>query len=218
MVAKTVGGKLSELGHSVKLGTRDVQATLAKTEPDPMGGPTMRAWLDAHASASLVTFAEAAAHGALVINASSGKATLDVLALAGEDALASKVLLDISNPLDFSNGFPPSLSVSNTDSLGEQIQRAFPRSKVVKSLNTVGAPVMVDPAQLANADHTMFVAGNDAEAKGEVKRLLVEGFGWKDVIDLGDITMARGTEMWLPLWVRLWGTLQTPNFNLKVVR
>jgi 8-hydroxy-5-deazaflavin:NADPH oxidoreductase len=218
VVAKTVGGKLAELGHSVKLGTRDVQATLAKTEPDPMGGPPMRVWLDANPKASLVTFSDAARHGELIVNASSGLASLQILALAGEEALAGKVLLDISNPLDFSKGFPPSLSVSNTDSLGEQIQRAFPKTKVVKSLNTVSAALMVNPAQLASADHTMFVAGNDTEAKGEVKRLLVEGFGWKDVIDLGDITMARGTEMWLPLWVRLWGALKTPIFNLKLVR
>src|SRR5690606_24440419 len=103
---------------------------------------------------------------------------------AGEESLSSKVLVDITNPLDFSKGMPPSLSVSNTDSLGEQIQRAFPKTRVVKTLNTVNAHLMVDPGQLADGDHTMFVAGNDAAAKAEVTRLLKEGFGWKDVIDL----------------------------------
>jgi predicted dinucleotide-binding enzyme len=108
--------------------------------------------------------------------------------------------------------------VCNTDSLGEQVQRELPQSKIVKTLNTVNAYLMVDPGQLANGEHTMFVSGNDAEAKAQVTRHLEEWFGWKDVIDLGDITTARGTEMYLPMWVRLYGALKNPMFSIRVVR
>jgi len=218
IVAKTLAGKLDSLGHSVKLGTRDPEATLARNEPDMAGGPPLRLWLESHPKVSLVTFADAAAHGQVVLHALSGQAALAGLQLAGAAQLSDKILIDISNPLDFSKGMPPTLSVSNTDSLGEQIQREFPDVKVVKTLNTVTASLMVEPGSLAQADHSLFVAGNDADAKSEVTRLLEEWFGWKDIIDLGDISMARGTEMWLPLWVRLYAALGTPAFNLKVVR
>ena len=127
-----------------------------------------------------------------------------------------KVLVDISNPLDFSKGMPPSLSVVNTDSLGEQIQRRFPEARVVKTLHTINAYLMVDPAQLAGGDHTVFVSGDDPGAKGAVTDLL-RSFGWTDIIDLGDITTARGTEMLLPMWLRLFGALQKPVFNFKIV-
>ena len=133
-------------------------------------------------------------------------------------AIAGKVLVDISNPLDFSKGFPPSLTVANTDSLGEQIQRAFPRVRVVKTLNTTTAALMVNPAAVGGGDHTMFVAGNDAAAKNEVKRFLGEWFGWRDVIDLGDLTNARGSELLLPIWTRLYAALGSPMFNFKIVR
>jgi 8-hydroxy-5-deazaflavin:NADPH oxidoreductase len=216
-VAKTIAGKLDSLGHTVKLGTRDATATLARNEPDMTGGPPLRTWLEGHPKASLGTFAEAAAHGELVISALSGQGAIDGVRAAAPQ-LAGKILIDISNPLDFSKGFPPSLSVSNTDSLGEQVQRALPDTKVVKTLNTVTAFLMVDPQQLAGGDHTMIMCGNDAGAKTEVTRILKEWFGWKDVIDLGDITNARGTEMYLPLWVRLYGSLKNPMFNVKVVR
>ena len=112
---------------------------------------------------------------------------------------------------------PPTLSVSNTDSLGEQIQRRFPEAKVVKTLHTMNAYLMVDPAQIAISDHTVFVSGDEAEAKATVTELLTS-FGWTDVIDLGDITTARGTEMLLPIWVRLFGVLQKPIFNFQIVR
>jgi predicted dinucleotide-binding enzyme len=126
------------------------------------------------------------------------------------------VLVDIANPLDFSQGMPPSLFVSDTDSLGERIQRRFPQARVVKALNTVNAYVMVDPKRVAGGDHTTFVSGNDADAKKEVLGLL-EAFGWSDVVDLGDITTARGTEMYLTLWLRIMGATQNPMFNIKVV-
>ena len=217
MVAKTVAGKLDSLGHSVKLGTRDVKTTLSRSEPDMAGGPPLRTWLERHPRVSLTTHAEAAAHGDIVINALAGQGALAVLQSVG-DALAGRILIDISNPLDFSRGMPPSLFVSNTDSLGEQIQRALPATKVVKTLNTVNTFLMVDPRQLADGDHSMVMCGNDPVAKAEVARILKEWFGWRDVIDLGDITNARGTEAWLPLWVRLYGALGTPMFNMKLVR
>lgn len=217
MVAKTVAGKLDALGHSVKLGTRDVKATLSRSEPDMASGPPLRTWLEQHPRVSLATHGEAAAHGAIVINALAGQGALEGVTSA-RGALANKILIDISNPLDFSKGMPPSLFVSNTDSLGEQIQRALPETKVVKTLNTVNAFLMVDPQQLAGGDHSMVMCGNDAAAKSEVSRILKEWFGWKDVVDLGDITNARGSEAWLPLWVRLYGALGTPMFGMKIVR
>jgi predicted dinucleotide-binding enzyme len=164
------------------------------------------------------TFAEAAAHGEILFNVTSGAGSLEALQLAGAANLDGKILIDIANPLDFSQGMPPSLLVSNTDSLGEQIQRAFPKVKVVKTLNTLNAQLMVTSRQLADGDHTAFVSGDDAGAKAQVVDILKNWFGWRDVIDLGDITTARGAEMLLPLWVRLWGVLQTPLFNIKVVK
>lgn len=217
IVAKTIAGKLDALGHRVTLGTRDVQATLARGEPDMAGGPPLRTWLEAHPNVRLATHAEAAAHGALVINALSGQGALDGLRSV-EAQLADKILVDISNPLDFSNGMPPSLSVVNTDSLGEQIQRALPGTRVVKTLNTVNAFLMVDPRQVAGGDHSMVICGNDSAAKTEVTKILTEWFGWKDVVDLGDITNARGSEMYVALWVRLYGALGTPMFGMKIVR
>jgi predicted dinucleotide-binding enzyme len=218
MVAKTIAGKLDSLGHAVKLGTRDVKDTLARNEPDMAGGPPLRVWLETHKRTTLATHTDAAAHGEIVFSALSGDGALAGLRMAGAQNLAGKILVDISNPLDFSKGFPPSLAVVNTDSLGEQVQRQFPDAKVVKTLNIVTAPVMVDPRSVKDGDHTMIVCGNDAAAKTEVTRILTEWFGWKDVIDLGDITNARGMEMWLPLWVRLYGALKTPMFGIKIVR
>lgn len=218
MVGQAISGKLVELGHDVMVGTRDVARTLARTEPHPYGFPPFSVWHQQHSKVKLGTFAEAAAHGEMIANATNGTASLAALKLAGEAHLNGKVLIDIANPLDFSQGNPPSLSVSNTDSLGEQIQRAFPNLKVVKTLNTVTASLMVDPGQLAGGDHTIFVSGNDASAKAQVTDMLKNWFGWKDVIDLGDITTARGTEMYLPIWLRLWGALGTGMFNVKIVK
>jgi predicted dinucleotide-binding enzyme len=153
----------------------------------------------------------------MVVNATSGVVSLEALEMAGEENLNGKILIDISNPLDFSQGMPPTFSVSNTDSLGEQIQRRFPEAKVVKTLHTMNAYLMVDPTQLAGADHTVFVSGDSAEAKEKVTDLL-RRMGWTDIIDLGNITTARGTEMLLPIWLRLFGALQKPVFNFKIVR
>ena len=216
MVGQAIAGRLHELGHSVVVGTRDPQATLARTDPDQMGNPPFSAWHGAHPGVELATFADAAARADLVVNASSGAATLDVLGLAGADNLAGKVLVDIANPLDFSAGFPPTLFVKDTDSLGEQVQRAFPQAKVVKTLNTLNASLMVEPKSLDESS-TVFVSGEDAAAKATVVEIL-ESFGHDDVIDLGGIETARGTEMVLPIWLRLMGALGTAQFNLKVVR
>ncbi len=218
MVGQTLAAKLDALGHDVRLGTRDPAATLARTEPGAFGNPSPAAWAAAHPRIGVVTLADAAAHGEVVVNALSGAATLAGLEQAGADHLAGKVLIDVSNPLDFSRGMPPSLSVCNTDSLGEQVQRRFPAARVVKTLNTVNANLMVDPGALAGGDHTMFVCGDDADARRQVAGWLREWFGWRDVVELGDLTAARGPEMFLPLWLRTWGALGTASFSFKVVR
>ena len=216
MAGQAIAGRLHSLGHAVVVGTRDPQATLARTEPDGMGNPPFSAWHADHPAIGLATFADAAAGAEVVVNASSGAATLDVLALAGSENLAGKPLLDIANPLDFSAGFPPSLFVKDTDSLGEQVQRAFPEAQVVKSLNTLTASLMVEPKSL-NASSTIFVSGDHDGAKATVVGLL-ESMGHDDVIDLGPLETARGTEMLLPIWLRLMGTLGTAQFNFKIVR
>ena len=215
MVGRALAGGLSRLGHDATVGTRDVSATLARTEPDAMGNPAYRQWADEHPEVKLATYADAAVDAELIVNATSGDASVDALRAAGAANLAGKVLVDIANPLDFSHGMPPSLFVKDTDSLGEQIQRAFPDARVVKAFNVVNASVMVDPSALG--DHTMFVSGNDEAAKQTVVGLL-NAFGHSDVIDLGDITSARGAEMLLPIWLRLFGALGTPSFAFKIVR
>jgi 8-hydroxy-5-deazaflavin:NADPH oxidoreductase len=217
VVGKTIAVRLDGLGHDVIVGTRNPEETLSRTDPDQYGNPPFGAWQAEHPEVRLGTFAEAAAHGDMVVNATAGAVSLEALEQAGEDNFNGKILIDIANPLDFSKGMPPTLLVSNTDSLGEQIQRRFPEAKVVKTLHTMNAYVMVDPAQLAATDHTVFVSGDDAEAKARVSELL-RSFGWSDIIDLGDITTARGTEMVLPIWVRLFGVLQKPIYNFKIVR
>lgn len=215
-VGRTIAARLVELGHGVIIGTRDPEATLARTEADPMGNAPYADWAAENPGVALASFSDAAAEAELVINATNGAASLDVLAQAGVEHLDGKVILDIANPLDFSQGMPPTLFVKDTDSLGEQIQRAFPTARVVKSLNTLNADLMARPGSLPEAS-TVFVSGNDAAAKKTVTELLTE-FGHQDVIDLGDITTARGTEMLLPVWLRLWGALGTPAFNFKIVR
>ena len=205
MVGSTLGSKLVQLGHEVRMGSRLANNEKAM-EWKKSNGPR----------ASHGTFADAAGFGEIVFNCTAGTASLAALTAAGASNLKGKVLVDVANPLDFSKGMPPSLAVCNTDSLGEQIQRTFPNIKVVKALNTMNCVLMVDPS-LVRGEHDVFVCGNDAQAKDRVKEIL-KSFGWKSVIDLGDITAARGTEMVLPLWLRLMGLFQSPKFNFKVVR
>lgn len=191
-MGRTLAGKLRELEHDVLIGSRT-------------------------AGEDAVPFAESAAHGEVVFNCTGGMVSLDALTAAGADNLSGKVLVDVSNPLDFSNGMPPTLSVCNDDSIGESIQRKFPDARVVKTLNTVNAGVMVDPGSVPGG-HDMFVSGNDESAKAQVVELL-GSFGWPPdrIIDLGDIAGARGQEMYLPLWLRLMGVFG-PQFNIRVVR
>jgi predicted dinucleotide-binding enzyme len=218
VVGQTLAAKLASIGNDVAIGTRDVEALLAREEPGPYGNPPYSVWIKQHSAVKTERLARAAAHGEILFNVLSGGAALAGLRAAGAENLAGKILIDVANPLDFSKGFPPSLSIVNTDSLGEQIQREFPDAMVVKTLNTVTAALMVNPGQLQGGDHSLFMCGNDADAKATVSRLLAEWFGWSDIIDLGDITNARGAEQLLPIWVRLFGALQTPIFNFKVVR
>ena len=215
-VGQTVGAKLEELGHDVMIGTRDVDQALARTEPPHPWVRAFGTWHTEHPAVAVGRFREAATHGEIVFNATAGAGSLEALELAGADGLDGKVVVDISNPLDFSTG-TPRLTVANDDSLGEQIQRAIPSARVVKSLNTVTAAVMVDPQGVGDGDHHAFVSGDDTGAKAEVTRILMEWFGWRNVIDLGDLTTARAVEMYLPLWIRLMGTLGSPMFNIKIV-
>jgi predicted dinucleotide-binding enzyme len=204
-VGQTIASKLVELGHEVMLGSRTANNEKALE------------WAKAGGNRSAGSFEQAGAFSDIVFNCTLGAGSLEALHMAKEGNLAGKIVVDVSNPLDFSKGFPPSLLVSNTDSLGEQIQRAFPKSKVVKTLNTMWGGLMVSPRMLPDT-HVNFVCGNDAGAKAMVKGLL-KTFGWRDdeLVDLGDITAARGVESWLPLWVRIFGATQNGAFNLKLV-
>jgi predicted dinucleotide-binding enzyme len=192
IVGRTLAAKLRELGHEVMIGSRT-----AGEDKRP--------------------FAEAAAFGDVVVNATGGGNSLAALEAAGAENLRGKVLVDVSNPLDFSRGMPPTLSVCNDDSIGEQIQRAFPDVKVVKSLNTVNADVMVEPSVIPG-EHSIFVAGDDEEAKAQVVDLL-ESFGWprESVVDLGGIDGSRAMEMYLPLWLRLYGAFGTPHVTIRAM-
>jgi predicted dinucleotide-binding enzyme len=206
MVGETIASKLVALGHEVKMGSRSANNEKAA------------AWVKkAGAKASQGTFADAAAFGEILFNCTLGSGSLEALEAAGKQNLTGKILVDLSNPLDFSKGMPPSLFTPSNDSLGERIQRAFPELKVVKTLNTINANVMVEPSRIPG-EHAVFVSGNDADAKARVKQILTEGFGWKQVIDLGDITTSRGTESYLMLWIRLWGALGTPDFNISIAK
>ncbi|HEY8301488.1 MAG TPA: NAD(P)-binding domain-containing protein [Jatrophihabitans sp.] len=218
MVGRAIAARLAQLGHETVIGTRDVDATLARTDTDAMGTPPFREWQQGVPGVALKAFDEVGANAEIIVNATSGQASLAALEAVGTAALAGKIVIDIANPLDFSNGMPPVLSVANTDSLGEQIQRAYPGARVVKTLNTMNASVMIDPARVPG-QHNVFLAGEDSAAKATVGALLAD-FGWPAgaVIDLGGIRAARGTEMYLPLWLSLWGALGTGDFNIAVVR
>ncbi len=211
VVAQTLGAKLVELGHDVVLGTRDPKKL---DEKKNMAG-TLNEWLTAVKNkAKIVTFKEAAVHGELLINATHGQASVEALKMAGVDKVGTKVLIDTSNELDFSKGFPMALA-SETRSVAGNIQAAFPNLKVVKCFNTLTAPIMVNPKMLKGGDHTIFLSGNDPEAKAKVTELL-KSFGWTDIMDLGDISAARGQEMYMGMWVRLYGSLKNGMINIKV--
>jgi predicted dinucleotide-binding enzyme len=207
VVGETIGSKLIEIGHLVMMGSRtsDNEKSIQ--------------FVNKHkANASKGTFTEAAAFGEIIFNCTSGMASLSALNLAGKANMKGKIIVDLSNPLDFSKGMPPALSIVNNTSLGEEIQKAFPESKVVKTLNTIWCGLMVNPGMIKSGDHHIFVGGNDDDAKAKVKEIL-ESFGWPkpNIIDLGDITSARGTEMYLPLWLRIYGATKNGAFNIKIV-
>jgi 8-hydroxy-5-deazaflavin:NADPH oxidoreductase len=199
-VGRALGQAFSGAGHQVVIGTRDTEQTKAREE-----------W----AGIDLPLAAYQNLEAEVFINATNGAGALSALQAVG-DALTGKVVIDTSNPLDFSHGFPPSLFVSNTDSLAEQLQRKLPAARLVKMFNTMANEVMVDPRQLGE-DSTVFVAGNDASARQTAASLAAD-LGWNDVFDLGDLSAARGLEMYIPLWLRIYGQLGRPAFNIKVVR
>ena len=207
MVGEALGTKLVSLGHKVKMGSRS--STNEKAA----------AWVKKNgANASQGTFADVAKFGELILNCTKGEVALEALKSAGEENLKGKVLIDVSNPLDFSKGMPPTLTVCYTDSVGEQIQKNFPLVKVVKTFNTMNCLIMVNPRSLSGS-HNIFLCGNDTGAKSKVRDLL-KSFAWKEeeILDLGDITASRGTEMVLPLWLRIMGALKSGSFNFNIVK
>jgi predicted dinucleotide-binding enzyme len=206
MVGQTVAGRLAGLGHEVTMGSRTADNESAAEWAAGAGE-----------RASHGTFADASAAADVIFNCTSGGASLEALLAAGDENLTGKLLVDVANPLDFSGGSPPSLSVMGDDSLGEQIQRTFPEARVVKALNTVNCNVMIDPARVPG-DHDIFICGNDDAAKAEVRELLA-AFGWPDasVLDLGDITAARGTEAYVLFWLHLMGVAGGPDVSIKAV-
>jgi predicted dinucleotide-binding enzyme len=207
MVGQVIGSKLISLGHEVKMGSRTASNEKAV------------AWAkEAGERASFGTYAAAAEFGQLLFNCTSGRGTLPALNAAGSAQLRDKTLIDISNPLDFSRGMPPSLFTPTGDSLAEEIQRAFPTTRVVKALNTMTCTVMVDPGKLGAGDHEVFVCGNDVSAKAHVTTILRDWFGWQRITDFGDITGARALEAYVLFWVRAWGALGTAEFNVRFVR
>ncbi|RPE45653.1 hypothetical protein EDD90_8944 [Streptomyces sp. Ag109_O5-1] len=203
-VGRTLGGKLVALGHEVALGSRTGDSPAALEWARETGG-------------GVGTFAEAAAAAEVVVNAVGGRVALAALEAAGAEHLAGKVVVDVSNPLSFEDG-RVRLDPVESDSVGEQLQRAFPHARVVKTLNTVNCQVMVDPARVPG-EHVLFVCGADAEAKAQVTAMLGE-FGWppERVLDLGGIEGSRAVEMWLPLWLTLMQRFGHPDFNLELRR
>lgn len=220
-VGQAIAAKLIELGHEVTIGTRNVSEKLANTAKDGYGNPSFSEWHKTNAKVKIDVFSKAAAFGEIIINATHGGSSVEALKLSETKNLAGKILIDISNPLDFSKGMPPSLipGLSNTHSLGEEIQKTFPLALVVKTFNTMWCGLMVNPGMIGGGNHVNFISGNDAEAKKKVKKLLNQ-IGWKDenLLDLGDITASRATEAMLPVWLRVMGVTNTPAFNFGIVR
>jgi len=177
IVAQTLAAKQADQKQDVMIGTRDIAQTLDRSALDIYGNPPFRVWHEQHPDVQFGTFADAAAHGELVLNATAGAVSLEALNLAGAEHREGKMLMDVANPLGFSKGMPPSLEVCNTDSLAKRVQRAYPGTWVVKTLNTVSARLMANPRELADGDHHVFVSGNDAEAKAQVTNLLMSWFG-----------------------------------------
>jgi predicted dinucleotide-binding enzyme len=216
-VGQTLSSKLVALGHDVVMGSRDPAALASRSEPPYPGAPSFADWRGENPDVRLATFAEAAAHAELVFLATNGMASVDIVTSISE-RLAGKLVIDVTNALDVSEGSAKLFVSGGGDSLAERIQRAAPEARVVKSLNTVTAPVMVNPAILGEPDHVMFVAGDEEAARAEVSTLLRNWFGWSEVVDLGDLAGARALEAYILMWVRMWGAFGTPMFNIAVRR
>lgn len=211
MVGETIGSALVQKGHNVKLGSRSATNSVAMAWVDKNGG-----------GASQGTFADAAAFGEIIFLCLNGEHAKNALEMAGPGSFSGKLVIDVTNPLDFSKGMPPVMipSMSNTTSLGEQIQAYLPQAKVVKALNTVTAKLMVDASLVNGGDSNLLICGNDNGAKQQVKAFLNQQFGWKtdNITDLGDITAARTTEAYVTLWVRLMQANGSPMFSIKIVK
>ncbi|MBK9731916.1 MAG: NAD(P)-binding domain-containing protein [Chitinophagaceae bacterium] len=204
-VGNAIGTKLIQSGHIVKMGSRNAAHEKAL------------AWVNKNgANASTGTFEAAAGFGEIIILCLNGAGTVDALNMAGISNFNGKTVIDITNPLDFSKGMPPSLFIGNTDSLGELVQRTLPEANVVKTLNIVTADVMVNPA-LVSGKIDMLMCGNDENAKNVVSQMLTD-FGWKNIIDLGTIQSARYMESFVLLWVNLMQKFGDPYFGIKFVR
>jgi 8-hydroxy-5-deazaflavin:NADPH oxidoreductase len=216
IVGQTIAGKLISLGYEVMIGTRDVAKTLTSIEPNQYGGPAFGVWLKQNTTVRVGTYTDTAQYGDILFNCLKGSVSIDALRSIGAQRFAGKPLVDISDPLDFSHGMPPTLFTVSTSSLGEEIQKALPEANVVKTLNMVNCEVMVDAAK-SGGDATMFLCGNSPDAKASVEAILHQ-FGWKDILDLGDISGARGLEMLLPIWLRIMMTLRKSLFGFKIVR
>lgn len=206
IVGQTIGTRLVDLGHNVRMGSRTADNANA------------RAWrkISGHL-ASQGTFEDAAQFGEILFNCTSGMGSLSALQFAKTVNLNGKILIDMANPLDYSRGLPPILTVCNTDSLGEQIQRAHPLLRVVKAINTMNCEIMVHPERVPGK-HEAFICGNNSDAKQTVTAILLDWFGWSSVVDLGDITASRGMEMLVPFWLSVRNVVGSDNFNLKVVK
>lgn len=211
-VGQTLAEKCLAQGYAVSIGTRNVQSTLSKT-----GEKTVSDWLEKNTAAQLQTFDDAVLNATLVINALKGEHCLQVFESIPKQRLDNKIIIDLSNPLDFSKGFPPTLlpGLNNSSSLGEALQQVHPAARVVKTLNTMWCGLMLAPQLIGQAPHVNFISGNDAAAKETVMNFL-QGFGWRreQLLDLGDITAARGTEGYLLLWTRIYAATKNGAFNI----
>jgi len=220
-VGQTFAERFISLGHEVMMGTRNVEQTLKREGNNNNGGSIFKNWISQNGQVKLGTYAEVSKFGDVVLNALSGGATLETFKSIAERDMKDKIIIDIANPLDFSQGFPPSLiqGLNNTNSLGEELQKIVPYAKVVKTLNTMYCGIMVNPAMINQGNHINYLCGNDEEAKTKVKSIL-NSLGWKNenLLDLGDITNARGTESVLLIWTRIYRATQNGAFNLAIVK
>jgi len=204
-VGRAIASKLINLGHEVMIGSRSAANEKAIDWANNNG-----------AGANSGTFEQAASFGEVIFIATLGTGVLTALQLAKPENFSGKTVIDITNPLDFSNGKTPTLFVGLTDSMGERVQRFIPNANVVKTLNIVNSEVMVNPS-LVPGDPDMFVCGNSGEAKQKVISLLSD-FGWKSIIDIGGIESARVMEPFVLLWVKGWLHFQTPYFAMKFLK